>query len=213
MKITALTPQQKSDNRVNVIVDGKYRFSLDVYQVIDLGIRVGKEYSETELVELETESQFGKLYGRALEYCMMRPHSGKEVRDYLYRKTLDVRTKTGGIRKGADKAVAERVFNRLVEKGHIDDEQFTRWWVENRSLKKGASRRKLGAELRVKGVDLQIIEKHLADSARTDDDELRKVIAKKSGRYGDPQKLMQYLARQGFSYDDIKSALQDADGS
>jgi regulatory protein len=213
MKITALTPQQKSDNRVNVIVDGKYRFSLDVYQVIDLGIRVGKEYSETELVELETESQFGKLYGRALEYCMMRPHSGKEVRDYLYRKTLDVRTKTGGIRKGADKAVAERVFNRLVEKGHIDDEQFTRWWVENRSLKKGASRRKLEAELRVKGVDLQIIEKHLADSARTDDDELRKVIAKKSGRYGDPQKLMQYLARQGFSYDDIKSALQDADGS
>jgi regulatory protein len=213
MKITALTPQQKSDNRVNVIVDGKYRFSLDVYQVIDLGIRVGKEYSETELVELEAESQFGKLYGRALEYCMMRPHSGKEVRDYLYRKTLDVRTKTGGIRKGADKAVAERVFNRLVEKGHIDDEQFTRWWVENRSLKKGASRRKLGAELRVKGVDLQIIEKHLADSARTDDDELRKVIAKKSGRYGDPQKLMQYLARQGFSYDDIKTALQDADGS
>jgi regulatory protein len=213
MKITALTPQQKSDNRVNVIVDGKYRFSLDVYQVIDLGIRVGKEYSETELVELETESQFGKLYGRALEYCMMRPHSGKEVRDYLYRKTLDVRTKTGGIRKGADKAVAERVFNRLVEKGHIDDEQFTRWWVENRSLKKGASRRKLEAELRVKGVDLQIIEKHLADSARTDDDELRKVIAKKSGRYSDPQKLMRYLARQGFSYDDIKSALQDADGS
>jgi SOS response regulatory protein OraA/RecX len=135
------------------------------------------------------------------------------VRDYLYRKTLDVRTKTGGIRKGADKAVAERVFNRLVEKGHIDDEQFTRWWVENRSLKKGASRRKLEAELRVKGVDLQIIEKHLADSARTDDDELRKVIAKKSGRYGDPQKLMQYLARQGFSYDDIKTALQDADGS
>jgi regulatory protein len=213
MKITALTPQQKSDNRVNVIVDGKYRFSLDVYQVIDLGIRVGKEYSETELVELETESQFGKLYGRALEYCMMRPHSGKEVRDYLYRKTLDVRTKTGGIRKGADKAIAGRVFNRLVEKGHIDDEQFTRWWVENRSLKKGASRRKLEAELRVKGVDLQIIEKHLADSARTDDDELRKVIAKKSGRYSDPQKLMRYLARQGFSYDDIKSALQDADGS
>jgi regulatory protein len=213
MKITALTPQQKSDNRVNVMVDGKYRFSLDVYQVIDLGIRVGKEFSETELVELEIESQFGKLYGRALEYCMMRPHSGKEVGDYLYRKTLDTRTKTGNIRKGADKAVAERVFDHLVEKGHIDDEQFTRWWVENRSLKKGVSRRKLEAELRAKGVDLQIIERHLSDSVRNDEDELRKVIAKKAGRYSDPQKLMQYLARQGFSYDDIKTALQDSDGS
>jgi SOS response regulatory protein OraA/RecX len=80
-------------------------------------------------------------------------------------------------------------------------------------LKKGASRRKLEAELRAKGVDLQIIEKHLADSVRTDEDELQKVIAKKAGRYSDPQKLMQYLARQGFSYDDIKTALQDSDGS
>lgn len=213
MKITALTSQQKSDNRVNVMVDGKYRFSLDVYQVVDLGIKVGNEYSEAELAELETESQFGKLYGRALEYCMMRPHSGREVRDYLYRKTLDTRTKTGGVRKGADKEVAERVFNRLVEKGHIDDERFTRWWVENRNLKKGASRRKLTAELRAKGITQDIIDKYLTESARTEEDELRKVIEKKAGRYSDPQKFMQYLARQGFSYEDIKEALREEDES
>lgn len=211
MKITALTPQQKSNNRVNVMVDGKYHFSLDVYQVVDLGIRVGKEYSEAELVDLETESQFGKLYGRALEYCMMRPHSGREVRDYLYRKTFDKRTKTGGIRKGADKSVAERVFDRLVEKGHIDDERFARWWIENRNLKKGASRRKLVAELRAKGVDQEIIDRYLAESLRSDETELQKIISKKEARYSDPQKLMQYLARQGFSYDDIKSALQSSD--
>lgn len=210
MKITALTSQQKSENRINVFVDGKYRFSLDMYQVIDLKLQVGKEYTEEELVELETESQFGKLYGRALEYCMMRPHSGKEVRDYLYRKTLDRRTKDGSLRKGADKAVAERVFERLLEKGHINDEQFTRWWIENRNLKKGASRRKLTAELRAKGVDLQIIDQHLAGTSRTDEDELQKVISKRAGRYSDPQKLMQYLARQGFSYEDIKAALQDS---
>lgn len=49
-------------------------FSLDVFQVADLGIRVGKEYTDSELTALETESQFGKLYARALEYCLMRPH-------------------------------------------------------------------------------------------------------------------------------------------
>lgn len=209
MKITALTSQQKNSNRVNVMVDGKYRFSLDVYQVVDLGIRVGNDYSETELTELETESQFGKLYGRALEYCMMRPHSSKEVRDYLYRKTLDTRTKSGGVKKGADRAVAERVFDRLAEKGHINDEQFARWWIDSRNLKKGTSRRKLVAELRAKGVDQEIIDKYLAESLRTDENELQKVIAKKAGRYSDTGKLMQYLARQGFSYDDIKAALQD----
>lgn len=213
MKITALTAQKKSDNRVNVMVDGQYRFSLDVYQVIDLGIQVGKEYSDEELTALETESQFGKLYGRALEYCMMRPHSGKEVRDYLYRKTLDTRTKTGGIRKGADQEVAERVYARLEDKGYIDDDRFAQWWVENRNLKKGASSRKLMTELQAKGVSRDIVDSHLASSVRTDEEELQKVIAKKSGRYSDPQKFMHYLARQGFAYDDIKNAFQDGDDS
>jgi len=212
MKITAITPQQKDKNRINVMVDGKYRFSLDIFQYADLGIRVGKEYSDEELTELETESQFGKLYARALEYSLMRPHSAKEMRDYLYRKTRDTKVrnrKTGEIseRPGVSQELTTRVFDRLVEKGYIDDEKFTLYWVENRSLTKGASRRKLQAELRAKGVENSIVEKYLVDSLRTDEDELQKIITKKRARYPDNQKFMQYLARQGFSYDDIKQAL------
>jgi len=210
MKITAITAQQKDQNRVNVMVDGKYRFSLDIFQYADLGIKIGKEYTEEELIELETESQFGKLYTRALEYCMLRPHSGKEVRDYLYRKTRDSRTKTGAVKKGVSPELTDRVFRRLVEKGHVDDEKFTRYWIENRNLKKGVSQRKLQAELRAKGVDLAIIEQALAQSERIDEDELQKVIAKKRSRYPDEQKLMQYLVRQGFRYDDVKEALSEA---
>lgn len=211
MKITAITAQQKNNNRVNVMVDNAYRFSLDIFQVSDLGIRVGKEYIEKELVELETESQFGKLYGRALEYCMMRPHSAKEVRDYLYRKTRDSRTKTGEVKKGVSPEVATRVFDRLAVKGYVDDQKFARFWVENRNMTKGTSMRKLVAELRSKGVEQSIIERNLGDSERSDDDELQKIIAKKRNRYPDEQKLMQYLARQGFQYDDIKQALSNSE--
>ena len=191
------------------MVDGVFRFSLDIFQVADLGIRVGKDYTEKELLELESESQFGKLYARTLEYCMMRPHSAKEVRDYLYRKTRDTRTKTGGIKKGVPVDVTTRVFDRLVEKRYIDDEKFARYWVENRNMTKGASRRKIIAELRAKGVEQSLIERLWDDSQRNDEDELKKIIAKKRGRYSDDQKFMQYLARQGFGYDDIKQALED----
>ena len=137
----------------------------------------------------------------------MRPHSAREVKDYLFKKTRDTRTKTGDVKKGISPEVTARVFDRLTEKGYIDDEKFTRYWVENRSLTKGASRRKLQAELRAKGVESMIIERFLSESDRSDDDELQKVIAKKRARYPDRQKLMQYLARQGFSYDDISAAL------
>lgn len=218
MKITGISAQQKDKNRVNVMVDGKYRFSLDIFQVADLGIRVGKDYTDTELTELETESQYGKLYARSLEYCLMRPHSAREVRDYLYRKTRSTKVRnrtTGEIkdRPGVSQVLTERVFDRLVEKGYIDDEKFTRFWVENRNMTKGTSKRKLQSELQSKGVDRTIIERLLADSDRTDTSELEKVIEKKRKRYPDNQKFMQYLARQGFSYDDIKTALEPRDYS
>jgi regulatory protein len=137
----------------------------------------------------------------------MRPHSSREVRDYLYRKTRDTRTKTGGVKKGVAPEITERVYDRLVEKGYVDDEKFTRYWVDNRNLTKGMSQRKLQAELRSKGVESSVIDRYLAESSRSDEDEIGKIIAKKRNRYPDDQKLMQYLARQGFSYDDIKDAL------
>lgn len=214
MKITGLSAQQYDPNRVNVMVDGKYRFSLDIFQLGDLGIKVGREYDEKDLAELETESQFGKLYARALEYTLLRPHSVREIRDYLYRKTLSKKyksKKTGELkeRAGISKSVAERVYDRLLEKGHVSDEKFAQYWIENRHLRKGASKRKLQAELQAKGVDRMIIDKYLAESDRDDSDELQKIIVKKRGRYDDEQKFIAYLARQGFLYDDIKDALKD----
>ena len=213
MKITSISVQAKNQDRVNISVDGQYRFSLDIFQVGDLGVKVGKEYSDDELAELETESQFGKLYSRALEYSLLRPHSSREVRDYLWRKTRDRRGKEGKLIKGYSPSLAERVLTKLEQKGYVADEKFARWWIESRNLVKGTSLRKLRAELQSKGVAGQVIDAVLAESDRTDESELRKMIAKKQARYPDEQKFIQYLARQGFGYDEIKSALASDDNS
>jgi regulatory protein len=215
VKVTSISAQTRNPDRVNISIDGKYRFSLDVYQVVDLGIRVGKDFSEAELDELENESQFGKLYARALEYCLMRPHSSREVRDYLWRKTKSTkyRSRSGELkeRAGVSQEVIDRIFNRLVEKGYINDETFARWWIENRNVRKGTSLRKLEAELRAKGVTPAIITSQLNRSTRNEENELQKMIAKKQGRYDDPQKFKQYLMRQGFSYDAVVAALEKQD--
>lgn len=211
MIITAITIQARDKNRVNVAVDGKYRFSLDTFQLSSLGIRLGAIYDEAALLELEQESQFGKLYARSLEYCLMRPHSSKEVRDYLYRKTRPTRTKTGDLKAGVSPALTTRVFDRLVDKGYINDQAFARFWVENRSLNKGISQRKLMAELSAKGVERSIAEQLLGQTERTDRAELQKIIIKKRQRYPDEQKFIAYLARLGFGYDDIKVELRADD--
>jgi regulatory protein len=216
MKITDISLQVKNKDRVNISVDGKYRFSLDVFQVTELGIKVGKEYTEDELDELETESQFGKLYGRTLEYTLMRPHSAKEVRDYLWRKTRTTKVRvpdTNEYREkpGVSQAIADRVYERLALKGYVDDTKFARYWVENRQQRKGISSRKLVAELRTKGVDQQVISEAMQNSPREEKSEIGKILEKKRHKYDDDQKLIAYLMRQGFSYDVIRDALAGSD--
>ncbi len=216
MKITSITAQLRNPDRVNISIEGKYRLSLDISQVTDLGVKVGRELTETELTELEAESQFGKLYARTLDYALMRPRSVREIRDYLYKKTLTTKyrsKKTGEIkeRDGYAPDLTERVLVRLIEKNYVNDENFARWWVENRNQRKGSSLRKLRSELQAKGVDKVIVDTIIDESDRHDDDEIQKIIAKKRARYTDDDKLKAYLARQGFSYDDIASALNSVD--
>lgn len=217
MKITDISLQARNPDRVNVSVDGTYRFSLDIAQVTELGIKIGNEYSEAELKELEDESQFGELYARALEYTLMRPHSAKEVRDYLWRKTRTTNVRVRGTnvlreKPGVSQAIVDRVYERLIQKGHLNDEKFARFWVENRQATKGISTRKLIAELRAKGVEQSIIEQAMQDSPREEKSEIRKVLEKKRQRYPDEQKLIGYLMRQGFSYDAIRDALSEDSG-
>lgn len=205
-KITGLTAQVKDANRLNVFVDGKYSFSLDIAQVVDLGLKVGQGVDDEKLAELKRESEFGKVYVRALEYVLVRPRSGREVRDYLYKKTIDRRGKDGVLKGGVSKAVTERVFDRLVEKGHIDDEKFARYYVENRFVKKGISEKRMKMELKKKGVEASVIEDVLSDVGRDDRVEIEKMVEKKRARYDD-EKLVAYLVRQGFDYELVKEVV------
>ena len=210
--ITDIKQAVKNPNRVNISVNGKYRFSLDIYQLTSLNVKIGVKFSEDELKNLEQQSEFGKLYARVLEYCLTRPHSEEEVRDYLWKKTLNRKLKnrkTGEMyeKAGVSKISAEQVVERLKEKDYINDDRFSLWWAENRNQRKGTSLKKLRLELQQKGVNSEIITQVLSESSRDDNAEIMKIIAKKAHRYTDQNKFISYLVRQGFSYDDIKRAL------
>lgn len=212
--ITDIKQAIKNPNRANIFVNGKFRFSLDIFQLTDLGVKVGAIFDLREITHLEQQSEFGKLYALALNYCLMRPHSSREVRDYLMKKTLTRRLKnkkTGEFyeKAGVSKMSVEQVLVRLEEKGYINDAKFARFWVENRNLRKGSSLKKLRMELTQKGVSVEIQDEIFAESERNDAEEILKIIDKKAKRYSDKQKLVAYLARQGFSFDEINRALRE----
>lgn len=215
-RVTDIREAVRDKNRVNIYLNEKYFCSLDIAQVVDLHLKIGRELSNEEIDELKRASDFGKFYARALEYSLMRPRSSQEIKDYLKRKTLDRKVrvknpKTGEyqtkVKKGYDQSLIDPVLRRLEEHGYIDDRRFASLWLENRSISKGASTKKLRLELRQKGISDQIIEEVFAASNRDDREELRKMIARKAKKYPDEQKLIQYLLRQGFNYSDISDEL------
>lgn len=198
MKITAITPQVKQPDRYSVYVDGVFVFGLSEAALVKSGLHSGRTLSAQDLAELKDMARQDKGYNRVLVLISRRPRSEWEVRDYLRRKEYEP-------------DAIEAIVARAVARGYVDDVAFARMWVENRRLLKPTSRRKLVQELRQKRVPGAVIDQVLHEDEQTIDEQavLRQLIAKKRSRYPDQTKLMQYLARQGYGYDDIKAALAD----
>ena len=198
MRITAIKAQVRNPERVSMHVDGRYAFSLTQSQLLEQRIFVGKEIDQAELDNLRSLSDYGKLLERVMNFVMIRPRSVREIRDYLEHKKTNPDT-------------GEHLIAYLTSRGYLDDASFAKSWVRARQLTKPVSKRRLSAELHQKGVADDLIKQALGETGYNEDDALREIITKKrrQTRYQDEQKLMQYLARQGFSYDDIKVAIQD----
>ena len=197
--ITDLKQGVKNPDRVNVFVDSKFSFSLDVAQVVDLKIKIGRKITEEELAELQQASEFGKLYQKTLEWVLMRPRSEKETRDYIFKKVFE---------KKLDKDYVDEIINKLKNKKYLDDYKFSEFWVENRFVKRGISKKRLQMELMKKGVALEIINEVL--NGRDDEEEIDKIIAKKRAKYDD-DKLIAYLCRQGFPFELARSRVQSCE--
>lgn len=214
--ITQLTSGVRDKNRVNVFVNNKYTLSLDVKQVVDLQVKVGRKLSPEDLRELHEASEFGKLYQRALEWALTRPHSVWETREYLKRRQLK-RQQLNRKRAKEDlkplpevqESVMKLVLERLCARGYVDDYKFTQYYLENRFIKKGISQKRLRMELCKKGISDSIIAEVMEETGRDESAELAKMIAKKRSKYDD-EKLIAYLVRQGFNYQMVREAVENS---
>jgi regulatory protein len=199
MKITSIKQQIKRADRYSVFVEGKYEFSLSEGALLESKVASGQELTKEQLGEFKKLSADDKLYNQTLRYVAMRPRTDWEIEFYLERKS-------------ASPPLVESILNKLSNIGLIDDRKYAQAFINDRKLLRPASRRKITAELRKKRVADEIIQQVTSAEELDDQTALRAVIERKrrQTKYQDDTKLMQYLARQGFGYDDIKSALQNS---
>lgn len=266
--VTSLRGAVRDPHRINVFLNGKFNFSLTLTELADSKLHQGQVLTDPEVERLRNLSGLGKLYQQTLEYCFSRPHSKKEIIDYLERKRLrrdiswkrfeehqlkmqndpeyaarvkEIRQhtkdqnqkireidftenntyeyrgtkKTNLPTKPADRITSEmiqEVVSRLESQNYINDQDFARYFIENRHQNKGISTKRLIQELKIKGIDSDIIEQAMFDQGtgnlfRDEEVEIEKMIKKQLRKTSDRQKIIAYLARQGFSYDLIKTKL------
>ncbi len=198
MNITSIKQQVKNAQRYSIFVDGRYAFSLSAEALLDAHLVTGQELSQVKLTEYKRLSQEDKAYNLALPYVARRMRSEGELHDYFRRKQYAPE-------------LAEQILGKLRRLKFVDDAEFARRWVENRRLLKATSTKKLRLELRQKKVSSDIIQTVLTEDETDERQLLRELVEKKRkiSRYQDDQKLMMYLARQGFTYDDIKTVLAE----
>lgn len=203
MKITRIAQQQKRRNRYSVYVDHRYAFSLSETALLDEGLHAGQPIDAAQLKHYERLSATDISFSQALAYLARRRRSQWETEQYL-------------LRKGLNAEQLEDMLQRLRRTGLVDDRAFARAWIDNRRLLKPVSRRRLTQELRQKRVAEDIIARAMSTDPADDAQTLVQLIARKrrQSKYQDSLKLKQYLARQGYSYGDIQTALAfDGDSS
>jgi regulatory protein len=197
--ITALSVQKRNPNRVNVFLDGEYAFGLG--RITAAWLRVGQVLDEEKIAQLQTEDNSEMAYQHALRYLSYRPRTQAEIRKYLSQRETP-------------QAAIEQILERLEQLGQVNDQQFARIWVENRSEFRPRSRRALKIELRQRGIDPQVIEESLET---LDEEALARQAALKHARQlrnfdwqTFRQKMVAFLARRGFSYEISATAAAQA---
>lgn len=196
MKITDIKQQVKRQQRYSIYVDGKYSFSLSEHELLAQGLRIGQEFDQAELESVKQTAEEDKAYMRALDLLARRPRSQWEMEQYLKRK-------------GYQHNTIDKILNKLIKRALIDDHKFAQSWVSDRRLLKSVSKRRLLQELQQKHVPRDIAHMVIGEDETDEKEVLRELVNKKrtQTRYQDDQRLMAYLMRQGFSYEDVKSVL------
>ena len=216
-QITDIKPQKKNPKRFNIYVDGRFAFAVSSETLVKEGLKIEQELSEEEIQRLIKENEFQKVYDRVLNFFSYRPRSEKELSDWFVRKEIG-------------EEIQKMVIPKIKELGLLNDEEFARWWLEQRATFRPAGKRLLKLELQRKGISGDIIvklldcyfersEKQGSYIAKDSEKESAKKIAEKKlntlKRFSGlelKQKLSAHLVRRGFDWETVKEVVDEITG-
>lgn len=201
-EITELRPLTKDPSRIAVKLSGVYFGALPLDKVNQLQLAQGKYLTPAFARQLVDAIDEADCRWQALNLLSYRPRSVAEMRRRLSQKEFG-------------KYLVERIIKWLLEKGYLNDAEFAKTLVKagtegDRPQGSFVLRRKLwraGIDDETAKQELAQIESEYENCKRSAESVLKRYgkLPKLKAR----QRLYGYLARRGFSVDDIKSVIAE----
>jgi regulatory protein len=199
MEITKLTPQVKNPQRVNVYVDGEFYRGLDRLVAMKLGLKPGLTLNPKLIDQLETSQSENSAWEWALRSLQVSSKSVRDMRNKLTQKF--------------EPDLADELIERLLAADLLNDARFAEQLVRRLSATGTKSKKEMLLKLRQKGIEPEIAKAALAEIATDTESALTLARIKNRTlklelpwreRY---EKIASYLARKGFNYADIRTAV------
>ena len=202
MTITELKEGKRNPNHIHVSVDGEYAFTTSIDLAARYHLKEGAQLTGEQMQEILGEALLGQAKERALSLLSYRAYSRRE----LVKK----------LRERVPEETAEAAADRMEELGYLDDADYAARYASDLYRLKRKSLSHIRQALRLRGIDSGIIEQVLEPYEEEDErEQILRVIEKKYRRRLEEDweknrpKVTAALMRLGFSYGDIRQALEE----
>lgn len=183
-------------------------FYIDLATIVKFDLFKGKELSAEDINNIKEYISINRIKLKCITLISKRPRSIKEIKDYLKKINKKNDIEDESIRNN-------KILEILIKERYLNDIEFAKWWVDNRNLFKIKSKREIKYELLRKGIEEDIINNILEqEKGSNETNKIRTLCLKKFGieKINDidlkaKNKIVNYLIRKGYSYEDIKNAL------
>jgi len=198
MRIIRIVKKGKSD--VTVYFDNNSVLFLAVEVFLKSGLKRGDDISEDRFLLLIKKNKLFHIKQKAFRLLGRRQHSTSELRRKLWNRDYEQK-------------LIDEVIEDLKKKGYLNDKEFIRAFVAEKSKSKNWSIKKIRSELIKSGLAAKLIDEILNKEPNHLDSENAMKLAKKKyeilvKRNLEPEelrnKLSAYLFSKGFDYDLIK---------
>lgn len=199
-----LSVKNGRNNKIHIFFDEEYSLTVDSEYWYTSQWCVKKEIDEEEISLLKEEIEVRRAWLNALDLLSIRSHSKKELVMKLRRKY--------------SQSTAELTAEKAEGLGLLDDEAFAEMYANELLQRKKYGISRIKNELRLKGIDSDIIESVVYSLDIDAKESIINLINRKYLRKLDDEKgrrnVIASLQRLGYSYSDIVAALRqvsDAD--